>query len=90
MTDKVDQQTPLLQGQQHKPPVSRPKYKRRRSSFDPSTYHSTGQSLPYVKSSHLKTADPGLTLVQLLGLTICMAGVQFTCKQHDDFILYHY
>ncbi|KAI7883095.1 MFS general substrate transporter [Lichtheimia hyalospora FSU 10163] len=78
MTDKVDQQTPLLQGQQHKPPVSRPKYKRRRSSFDPSTYHSTGQSLPYVKSSHLETADPGLTLVQLLGLTICMAGVQFT------------
>lgn len=79
MTD-ADQKTPLLQQQQHKPPVSRPKYRRRRSSFDPSTYNSTGQSLPYVKPSQLETTDPGLSLLQILGLTICMAGVQFTCK----------
>ncbi|KAI9266917.1 major facilitator superfamily domain-containing protein [Phascolomyces articulosus] len=76
MTD-ADQKTPLLQ-QQHKPPVSRPKYRRRRSSFDPSTYNSTGQSLPYVKPNQLETTDPGLGLLQILGLTICMAGVQFT------------
>ncbi|KAI8140869.1 major facilitator superfamily domain-containing protein [Fennellomyces sp. T-0311] len=74
MTD-ANQKTPLLQ---HKPPVSRPKYKRRRSSFDPTTYNSTGQSLPYVKPSQLETTDPGLGLAQILGLTICMAGVQFT------------
>lgn len=88
----MDAKTPLLQQQQQQqqahPPVSRPKYKRRRSSFDASTYNSTGQSLGYVKPPSVHTidrqdntkAEPGLTLVQILGLTICMAGVQFTCK----------
>ncbi|KAI9258004.1 major facilitator superfamily domain-containing protein [Phascolomyces articulosus] len=87
----VDQKTPLIgQQQQHynttpKPPVSRPKYKRRRSSFDASTYNSAGQSPGYVRSSAassyhepLTLSDPGLDLQKLLGLTICMAGVQFT------------
>lgn len=91
-----DQKTGLLSGHHSphysstandsKPPVSRPKYKRRRSSFDASTYNSTGQSPGYVKSSAssvqepLATSDAGLTVLQILGLTICMAGVQFTCK----------
>ncbi|KAI9474856.1 major facilitator superfamily domain-containing protein [Zychaea mexicana] len=92
----ADQKTPLLGsgggggGNQHysttpRPPVSRPKYKRRRSSFDASTYNSAGQSPGYVRSSAassihepLTLSDPGLDLRRLLGLTICMAGVQFT------------
>ncbi|KAI8136533.1 major facilitator superfamily domain-containing protein [Fennellomyces sp. T-0311] len=85
-----DTKTPLLGQQQHhynttaRPPVSRPKYKRRRSSFDASTYNSAGQSPGYVRSSAssfhepLVLSDPGLSLSKILGLTICMAGVQFT------------
>lgn len=71
----------------NKPPVSRPKYKRRRSSFDASTYNSAGHSPAYVRSAassfHERLSledDPGLSLSKILGLTICMAGVQFTCK----------
>ena len=93
-----DTKAPLLgqhqqQQQQHhynttaRPPVSRPKYKRRRSSFDASTYNSAGQSPGYVRSSAassfhepLTLTDPGLSLSKILGLTVCMAGVQFTCK----------
>ncbi|CDS07077.1 hypothetical protein LRAMOSA09600 [Lichtheimia ramosa] len=69
----------------NKPPVSRPKYKRRRSSFDASTYNSAGHSPAYVRSAassfHERLSledDPGLSLSKILGLTICMAGVQFT------------
>ncbi|KAG2224782.1 hypothetical protein INT45_005306 [Circinella minor] len=92
--DMIDQKTPLIGSQQQqqqqynttpKPPVSRPKYKRRRSSFDASTYNSAGQSPSYVRSSAassyhepLTLSDPGLNLSKLLALTICMAGVQFT------------
>ena len=92
--DMIDQKTPLIgshQQQQYnstpKPPVSRPKYKRRRSSFDAATYNSAGQSPGYVRSSAassyhepLTLSDSGLNLSKLLALTICMAGVQFTCK----------
>lgn len=78
----------------NKPPVSRPKYKRRRSSFDASTYNSAGHSPAYVRSAassfheRLSLADdPGLSLSKILGLTICMAGVQFTCKPIIPFIM---
>lgn len=78
----------------NKPPVSRPKYKRRRSSFDASTYNSAGHSPAYVRSAassfheRLSLADdPGLSLSKILGLTICMAGVQFTCKSIIPFIM---
>jgi solute carrier family 45 protein 1/2/4 len=71
--------TPLLGGK--KPPLSRPKYQRRRSSFEASTYNSAGKSLSYSKSAQDEdTTIPGLTLWKILTLTICMAGVQFTCK----------
>ncbi|KAI8377773.1 major facilitator superfamily domain-containing protein [Radiomyces spectabilis] len=75
-----NQKTPLLNSQNSgkKPPLSRPKYKRRRSSFDPSTYNSTGQALGFVKSAESTSSGPGLNLLQILTLTICMAGVQFT------------
>lgn len=91
-----DVRTPLLQHQHGtspvgRPPVSRPKNKRRRSSFDASTYNSTGQSPGYLRSASSSLHDsnglqpvehvaPGLTLYQMLSLTVCMAGVQFTCK----------
>lgn len=96
-SSEADHKTPLLNQHHHhyntssgdsKPPVSRPKYKRRRSSFDASTYNSAGQSPGYVKSAassiheqQTASSDPGLNLLQILGLTVCMAGVQFTCKQ---------
>lgn len=72
--------TPLLG---KKPPVSRPKNQRRRSSFEASTYNSAGGSLSYSKQKQVLDIDsgiPGLTLLEILTLTICMAGVQFTCK----------
>ncbi|KAI8977909.1 major facilitator superfamily domain-containing protein [Pilobolus umbonatus] len=70
----MSEQAPLLQ---QKPPVTRPKYKRRRSSFDPSTYHSIGNIVD--TSSNLNsTKEAGLSFIQILALTICMAGVQFT------------
>ncbi|OBZ87809.1 General alpha-glucoside permease [Choanephora cucurbitarum] len=67
--------SPLIQ--QQKPPVSRPKARRRRSSFDPSTYHSIG-TIADAPSTENVSRETGLTLMQILGLTICMAGVQFT------------
>lgn len=74
--------TPLLGGK--KPPVSRPKAHRRRSSYEASTYNSgaMSRSLSYTKKQVLEEDQhiPGLNLLQLLTLTICMAGVQFTCK----------
>lgn len=71
--------TPLLG---KKPPTSRPKNHRRRSSFEASTYNSAGSSLSYSKKKQVldDASVPGLTLLQILTLTICMAGVQFTCK----------
>ncbi|KAG1457148.1 hypothetical protein G6F46_007409 [Rhizopus delemar] len=73
---EINSKTPLLS----KPPVTRPKHKRRRSSFEASTYNSTGQAPSYVKEplSDLESITPGLNLLQLLSLTVCMAGVQFT------------
>ena len=91
----LDSKTPLLQEQKaKKPPVSRPKHKRRRSSFDASTYNSTGstgQSMTSI-ADHCKSehTDPGLTLIQILTLTLCMAGVQFTCKCHHRVASYTY
>lgn len=71
--------TPLLAGK--KPPLSRPKAQRRRSSFEASTYNSAGRSLSYSKKAQEEdTSVPGLDLLKILTLTICMAGVQFTCK----------
>lgn len=73
-------QTPLLG---KKPPVSRPKNQRRRSSFEASTYNSSGRALSYTKKKQVLDEDsniPGLNLLQMLCLTVCMAGVQFTCK----------
>lgn len=71
--------TPLLAGK--KPPVSRPKAHRRRSSFEASTYNSAGRSLSYSKKAQEEdTGTPGLSLWKILTLTVCMAGVQFTCK----------
>lgn len=74
---EINSKTPLIS----KPPVTRPKHKRRRSSFEASTYNSTGQAPSYVKEplSDLESITPGLNLLQLLSLTVCMAGVQFTC-----------
>ncbi|KAI8063324.1 major facilitator superfamily domain-containing protein [Gongronella butleri] len=72
----TDAKTPLLSGR--KPPVSRPKNRRRRSSFEASTYNSTA-AINYVREpTTQERSGPGLTLVQLLALTVCMAGVQFT------------
>ncbi|KAG0746441.1 hypothetical protein G6F57_000511 [Rhizopus arrhizus] len=70
----TSEQSPLLN---QKPPVSRPKYKRRRSSFDPSTYNSIG-TVPDAINNQDTTRESGLSLIQILGLTVCMAGVQFT------------
>lgn len=70
------EQTPLLH---QKPPLSRPKARRRRSSFDPSTYNSVG-TISATPSIQDVSREAGLDLMQILGLTICMAGVQFTCK----------
>lgn len=71
--------TPLLAGK--KPPVSRPKAQRRRSSYEASTYNSAGRSLSYSKKAQEEdTSTPGLSLWKILTLTVCMAGVQFTCK----------
>lgn len=72
----ANEQSPLIN---QKPPVSRPKYKRRRSSFDPSTYNSIG-TVPDNISVQDSTREPGLSFTQILLLTVCMAGVQFTCK----------
>ncbi|CEI91564.1 hypothetical protein RMCBS344292_05848 [Rhizopus microsporus] len=70
--------TPLVP--KKKPPVSRPKQHRRRSSFEAPTYNSAGQAPSYVKEPMNATEidSPGLSLLQLLTLTVCMAGVQFT------------
>ncbi|ORE02281.1 MFS general substrate transporter [Rhizopus microsporus var. microsporus] len=70
--------TPLIPNK--KPPVSRPKQQRRRSSFEAPTYNSAGQAPSYVKEPMNTTEidSPGLSLLQLLTLTVCMAGVQFT------------
>jgi solute carrier family 45 protein 1/2/4 len=74
------EQSPLLsQQQKQKPPRSRPKHIRRRSSFDPSTYNSIG-NIADTPSTQDVAKEAGLGLLQILGLTICMAGVQFTCK----------
>jgi solute carrier family 45 protein 1/2/4 len=72
----TSEQAPLLQ---QKPPVSRPKYRRRRSSFDSTTYNSVG-NIAVAPSNQDIAKEAGLTLLQILGLTICMGGVQFTCK----------
>ncbi|KAI9472110.1 MAG: major facilitator superfamily domain-containing protein [Benjaminiella poitrasii] len=73
--------SPLIP-QQAKPPVSRPKVRRRRSSFDPSTYNSIGNTIVSTTSASdeegTRRKGDGLDLLQILGLTICMAGVQFT------------
>ncbi|KAI9280517.1 major facilitator superfamily domain-containing protein [Sporodiniella umbellata] len=69
--------TPLLSGK--KPPVSRPKNQRKRSSFEASTYN--GRASSYIKETSQPTdidLTSGLDLWQLLMLTVCMAGVQFT------------
>lgn len=73
--------TPLLG---KKPPVSRPQYQRRRSSFEASAYNSAGRSLSFNKKQLLdEDANlPGLNILQMLCLTVCMAGVQFTCKSY--------
>ncbi|KAI7900907.1 major facilitator superfamily domain-containing protein [Cokeromyces recurvatus] len=68
--------SPLLQ--QAKPPISRPKPRRRRSSFDPSTYNSIGNITLSGNSEGEEVNREGLHLLEILGLTICMAGVQFT------------
>ncbi|KAI9259090.1 major facilitator superfamily domain-containing protein [Sporodiniella umbellata] len=70
-----NEQSPLIQ---QKPPVSRPKYKRRRSSFDPSTYNSIGTIPDNTIAAQSTTRESGLSFVQILLLTVCMAGVQFT------------
>lgn len=70
--------TPLLG---KKPPVSRPKNLRKRSSFDATTYNSAGGgNVSYKKDKITDQNVPGLNLLKLLTLTVCMAGVQFTCK----------
>ncbi|KAI8973613.1 major facilitator superfamily domain-containing protein [Mycotypha africana] len=81
----ANSKTPLLGnnssgGSNKKPPVSRPKYQRRRSSFEASTYNSQVVATSYTatKSHGEDTNIPGLHLLQLLTLTVCMAGVQFT------------
>ncbi|KAI8332402.1 major facilitator superfamily domain-containing protein [Chlamydoabsidia padenii] len=67
--------TPLLK----KPPLRRPNCDRHRSSFGASTYNSSGQSTGYLKTKKTEhDTHPGLTTSQLLCLTLCMAGVQFT------------
>ncbi|GAA5803649.1 hypothetical protein HPULCUR_009132 [Helicostylum pulchrum] len=69
------EQTALIQ---QKPPRSvRPKNRRRRSSFDPSTYNSVG-TIADTPSAQNVSKEAGLGLLEILGLTICMAGVQFT------------
>ncbi|RCI03057.1 hypothetical protein CU098_011948, partial [Rhizopus stolonifer] len=73
----LTEHSPLLQEQQQKPPVSRPKNRRRRSSFDPSTYNSIGTIVETPSGQHV-AREAGLDLMQILGLTVCMAGVQFT------------
>lgn len=79
--------TPLLAGK--KPPVSRPKAHRRRSSYEASTYNSAGRSLSYSKKAQEEdTSTPGLSLWKILTLTVCMAGVQFTCKFFFSFFKY--
>lgn len=83
---------PLLGGQpsssngRSKAPISRPTYRRRRSSFDVTVYNAG--TVPWVKENELGSTEvqkpsdqPGLSLAQILLLTVCMAGVQFTCKQ---------
>ncbi|CAO0796629.1 unnamed protein product [Mucor circinelloides] len=75
MTNSNSENSPLLQ--QQKPPLSRPKNRRRRSSFDPSTYNSIG-TIADTPSTQDVAKEAGLDLIQILGLTICMAGVQFT------------
>ncbi|KAI9478803.1 MAG: major facilitator superfamily domain-containing protein [Benjaminiella poitrasii] len=73
--------TPLLGDRSNKrPPVSRPKHQRRRSSFEASTYNSAGKAISYTKQgTDIDDSNiPGLSLFQILTLTICMAGVQFT------------
>lgn len=73
------EQTALLQ---QKPPRSvRPKNRRRRSSFDPSTYNSIG-TIADTPSNQNVSKEAGLGLLEILGLTICMAGVQFTCMYY--------
>ncbi|ORX53684.1 MFS general substrate transporter [Hesseltinella vesiculosa] len=73
----TDAKTPLLSSSR-KPPVSRPKTRRRRSSFEASTYNSTA-AISFVRDVNADDhSGPGLNLIQLLALTVCMAGVQFT------------
>lgn len=79
MSNHTEQSPLLQQQQQQKPPLSRPKARRRRSSFDPSTYNSIG-TIVDTPSTQDVAKEAGLDLMQILGLTICMAGVQFTCK----------
>lgn len=84
---EANAKTPLLGSK--KPPLSRPKYLRRRSSFEASTYNSAGKSLSYSRSIQDEdTTIPGLNLWKMLTLTICMAGVQFTCKHITLIYLY--
>ncbi|OAD76032.1 hypothetical protein PHYBLDRAFT_132117 [Phycomyces blakesleeanus NRRL 1555(-)] len=81
MATEANQRTPLLAdgsgSKSAKPPVSRPRVRRRRSSFEASTYNSTGQLFQSPAKEELRT-EPGLSLLQILALTLCMAGVQFT------------
>ncbi|KAG2186913.1 hypothetical protein INT44_003140 [Umbelopsis vinacea] len=87
MTHSSDN-APLLPGQpssskgRSKPPFSRPSYRRRRSSFDATVYNAG--TVPWIKEDEptSEVAQPvdqkGLSLGQILLLTLCMAGVQFT------------
>ncbi|KAI9032668.1 major facilitator superfamily domain-containing protein [Phycomyces nitens] len=87
MPTEANQRTPLLAessgAKSAKPPVSRPRVRRRRSSFEASTYNSTGQLFQATPKEDPGT-EPGLSLLQILALTLCMAGVQFTCKIHTE------
>lgn len=76
----MSENSPLLQ--QQKPPLSRPKPRRRRSSFDPTTYNSVGTIIDTPSNGDV-AKEAGLSFIQILALTICMAGVQFTCKRAD-------
>ncbi|KAI7901771.1 major facilitator superfamily domain-containing protein [Cokeromyces recurvatus] len=81
----INVKTPLLGERKsnknnNKPPVTRPIYQRRRSGFEASTYNSTGKAISYAKQKvNIDDSNiPGLSLFEILTLTVCMAGVQFT------------
>lgn len=85
-----DDNTPLLRSQnaaggksRSKPALTRPAHRRRRSSFDATVYNAG--TVPWIQEDIQTREDQkaqdqtGLSLSQILLLTICMAGVQFTC-----------